>query len=103
MRGARPMLSLTHAFAATLALCLGYAGAAYAFSAGEPASAPATSVGEWMVCAVLSLPLLLYVHICEALGVLATKRALGALGRSRPEFGWKRLEADANAVIRALY
>jgi Tim44-like domain len=103
MRGTRAKLWFAF-MCVVAALCVGYSGRALAMSGGEPAEAAGvTSAGKWLVCALLALPLLLYVHIGEALGVLATRRDLGALARARSEFDWRRVEAEVNAAIRSIY
>jgi hypothetical protein len=88
------------------ALCaaLGWVGRAWAQSGAELAHpAAATSVGEWLLCGVSCLPLLLYVHIAEGLGVLVTRRHLAGLARVRPEFDWTRLAGEAIDAIGAIY
>jgi hypothetical protein len=87
-----------------LCAALGFVERAWAESSAELAhAATAMSVGEWLLCAVLCLPLLLYVQLCEGLGVLVTRRHLAGLARVRPEFGWNIIAGEATFAIRAIY
>ena len=55
------------------------------------------------VLAVIFMPLILYVVIGERIGIYRSRKALGELAKTRPEFDWTGVREQASEAITDIY